>query len=107
MYICSSELFIVIEIPSSARNLSNTELSVVNTHRQVHQSQGSSQGLKIGEAKGLRDLLRSILVGWCPVGMSPAGGLGKILKIKCPRSDSEHTRADVRHIINIFKGHIS
>ena len=76
MYICSSELFIVIEIPSSARNLSNTELSVVNPHRQVHQSQGRSQGLKIGEAKGLRDLLRSILVGWCPVGMSPAGGGG-------------------------------
>ena len=51
MYICSSELFIVIEIPSSARNLSNTELSVVNPNRQVHQSQGRSQGLKIGGGK--------------------------------------------------------
>ena len=29
----------------------------------------------------------------------------KILKIKCSRSDSEGTSADLRHIRNIFKGH--
>ena len=50
--------------------------------------------------------------GGGPSGLLSVGGGGvwgaspkKIVKIKCSRSDSEGTWADLRHIRNIFKGH--